>query len=29
VHSMDVPMFYPVFENGQVLTSALLNDIID
>ena len=26
---MDVPMFYPVFENGQVLTSALLNDIID
>ena len=26
---MDVPMFYPVFENGQVLTSSLLNDIID
>jgi len=26
---MDVPMFYPVFENGQVLTSSLLNHIID
>ena len=26
---MNVPMFYPVFENGQVLTSGLLNDIID
>jgi hypothetical protein len=26
---MNVPMFYPVFEDGQVLTSGLLNDIID
>lgn len=26
---MTVQNFYPVFENGQVLTSAALNDIID
>ena len=26
---MDIQTFYPVFENGQVLTSEHLNDIVD
>lgn len=26
---MDIQTFYPVFENGQVLTSQHLNDILD